>query len=176
MKCYHLILIFFLLLPLTLRAQFMGYAQLGLGVPTGELNQSTKLGIGGEVGTKHFFTSRLAVGAHVGFYQFMAEDTLSVRVFPFQLQGEYHLKQGAFRPVVGSDLGLYRVVRRSEALDLTLRDAENAFGLSPFLGFVYQFSADWGINAYLKYHLIFSEESNNNFFNLNLGIQYQITR
>ena len=78
----------------------------------------------------------------------------NVNLFPFLVTGHYHFgEEDRLRPYVGLGLGAVPSLQRTDIGVFAIQENDWSFGVSPEIGVIIPFSADFGINLGLKYQV-----------------------
>ena len=75
----------------------------------------------------------------------------SINAFPMTFGAKYFFSDDGFRPYVGFGVGPYKTRKRTEMGIYYVEDRNWHFGLTPELGFVYNFSTGVGIMTNVRY-------------------------
>lgn len=95
--------------------------------------------------------------------------TVTNRISPITLTGEYLFLTDAFRPYAGLNIGLY-TSRVNVNPGNSSRDS--GFGIAPVIGADYKFNENLFVNLNFRYHLVF-ENPTSKLFSSEIGIGYQ---
>ncbi len=75
----------------------------------------------------------------------------SINAFPLTFGAKYFLTESGFRPYLGFGIGPYKTRKRTEMGIYYVEDRQWHFGMTPEVGFVYDFTSGVGIMANLRY-------------------------
>jgi hypothetical protein len=163
------ILTLFLLLTNTSNAQISAGLNLGFMKPSSE-GSDAHLGL--NLSGKYDINEKFRVGANFGYYSktydFMGDELTSF-IMPITGMFEYSFTENKFSPYIGADLGIYRIGISGNGASLSTSN----FGMASTLGANYSLSDNFGINANVKYHLIFTEGESTSALGANLGVLYK---
>lgn len=95
--------------------------------------------------------------------------TITSRISPITLTGEYLFLTDAFRPYAGLNMGLYT---NRVNVNPGNNSSETGFGIAPVIGADYKFNENLFINLNFRYHLVF-EDPTSKLFSSEIGIGYQ---
>ncbi len=95
--------------------------------------------------------------------------TVTNRISPITLTGEYLFLTDAFRPYAGLNMGLYT---NRVNVNPGNNSSETGFGIAPLIGADYKFNENLFINLNFRYHLVF-EDPTSKLFSSEIGIGYQ---
>jgi opacity protein-like surface antigen len=156
-------------------AQMSFGGTLGLTMPMGDFGTGLKTGFGLNVIGKYSLADNMAVGASVGYSSFgSGSENISFGVIPITGIFEYSFGEGAFKPYIGSDLGLYMFRSKITFLGVSSSSSSTYFGFAPTAGVMYDISDNLSFCANAKYNFVMSEGSNSTWIGLNAGIIFKL--
>ncbi len=160
---------------------FSASAQIGIGgtvgltLPMGDFGNGLKTGFGFNAIGKYNLSDNMAIGASVGYSSFgTGSDNLSFGVIPITGLFEYSFGDGAFKPYLGADLGLYMFRAKITYLGNSSSTSETYFGFAPTAGILYDLSDNLSFCANAKYNFVMSDNSNSTWIGINAGIIFNI--
>lgn len=95
--------------------------------------------------------------------------TVTSRISPITLTGEYLFLTDAFRPYAGLNIGLYT---NRVNVNPGSNSSETGVGIAPVIGADYKFNENLFVNLNIRYHLVF-ENPTSKLFSSEIGIGYQ---
>ena len=160
---------------------FSASAQIGIGgtvgltLPMGDFGNGLKTGFGFNAIGKYNLSDNMAIGASVGYSSFgTGSDNLSFGVIPITGLFEYSFGSGAFKPYLGSDLGLYMFRSKVTFFGNSSSSSDTYFGFAPTAGATYEFKSNLSFCANLKYNFVMSDNSNSTWLGINAGIIFKL--
>jgi hypothetical protein len=154
----------------SVNAQFGGGLQLGIFNPLGEGSGDASFGL--NVPVRMEVTDEINVGVNLGYY-FSRSQVLGITTTgytaPLLATFEYGFGSNDFTPYASFDAGIYILGFNSDFIS----GSSSQFGLAPGAGGRYEINRELFFDINLKYHLIFTEGTNNSSaLGANLGIIY----
>jgi len=160
---------------------FSASAQIGIGgtvgltLPMGDFGNGLNTGFGFNAIGKYILPNSMAVGVSVGYSSFgTSSESFSFGVIPITGIIEYYFGEGAFRPYLGSDLGLYMFRSKVTFLGSSSSSTDTYFGIAPTGGVSYDISDNLSLCANAKYNFVMSEGSNSTWIGLNAGVIFKL--
>lgn len=159
---------------------FVAGANLGLGIPMGDLGESTNMGFGGGAEGTYFVQPQLGIGLHTGYYSFGYNDDFtgkgSMSFMPIMPHVQYLFGSSEFKPYAGLGLGMFLEIQNAELsmempigvdpftgepiyelVEQTISESRMDLGVAPMVGFYYQLADQLNLNVNLKYNMAFSK-------------------
>jgi len=143
---------------------------INLGFYKGTASVSEGL-IGPMIQGRYALNDNARLGLNFGYY-FKSSEFSTFAVNPITATFEYLFTTEGFKPYAGLDLGVYRSVVKFKGIISGTFSASN-FGLAPTLGFDYDISDKFGINANFKYNYIMSSLGSSGAISLNAGVYFK---
>lgn len=178
-KYYKLLLIVYLLSGVQARAQFSLGAEMGTAIPFANFSNLANVGVGGQVyGRYYLLEESLSLGLEIGFYSFggrdfnTAFDNFRINLNPIVISGAYYFLDERFRPLIGLDLGFYRLAQRIDIGGVITVNADVSPALAPKLGVEANLNENLRFSGVLKYHLVNTEVEATTFLTASLGLSY----
>lgn len=148
---------------------------LGLTLPMGDFGDGFKTGFGFNAIGKYNLSDNMAIGVSVGYSSFgTGSENLSFGVIPIIGIFEYSFGEGAFKPYIGSDLGLYMFRSKVTFFGSSSSSSDTYLGFAPTAGIMYDISGNLSFCANAKYNFVLSEGSNSTWIGLNAGIIFKL--
>lgn len=162
-----LILIFGICMQKNTQAQFSASASLGvLDISgSGELPH-----FGFNLSGRYHFNKHMSTGINYGYYMKSYEDDFfgerfSTFINPITASVELAIGEHKFQPVVGVDMGIYRIGMSFGSATLS----EKYFGVAPCAGFNLQLTKRVSIIGNAKYNLLLSDAVSEGLYSAHLG-------
>jgi opacity protein-like surface antigen len=169
---------------------FSASAQIGIGgtvgltLPMGDFGNGLNTGFGFNAIGKYSLSNNMAVGISLGYSSFgTGSENLSYGVIPITGLFEYSFGSGAFKPYLGTDLGLY-MFRSKFSYTLLGTTTSNTntdtyFGFAPTGGVMYEISNNLSICGNLKYNMVFAKDALDNsttstWLGINAGVIFKL--
>ncbi len=163
------ILVFCLLCSTISNAQISAGLNLGLFKPTAEGSDAH---LGFSLSGRYDINEKIRTGVNFGYYSktydFMGDELTSF-IMPITGSIEYSFTDNDFSPYFGADLGIYRIGISGDGASLSTSN----FGMASILGANYSITDNFGVNANVKYHYIFTEVESTSAFGVNAGVFFK---
>lgn len=145
-------------------AQFKLGADIGAGIPIGNLSDFTETGFGFKLKGRYFVSDNLGLGLDIGQHSFDYQNIdATYRLVPVTLNVDYYFSGGPLRPMIGAGLGVYFESVKSDNISV---DGDNEVGLNLGGGLAYEVGSNVDLTLEGKFNLI--EDAT--FFALTFGI------
>jgi outer membrane protein W len=160
------------------KAQMALGANLGASLPLGTFGDVYNLGLGGGVQGSYFLSPKFAVGLNISYYTFGAKNlpsgvSANYGILGFAPSAQYFFTEEGFRPYVGADLGYYSLSISGTGLG-GASISKGYVGVTPQVGFLYDFTSNLALNVNIKYNLVLSDPSSLASLPVNVGILYTL--
>jgi outer membrane protein W len=163
------------------KAQIALGANLGSSLPLGTFGDAYNLGLGGGVQGSYFVSPKFAVGLNISYYTFGAKNLPSgfsstYGILGFAPSAQYFFTEEGFRPYIGADLGYYSLSASVSSGGSSVSASKGYIGVTPQVGFLYDFSSNLALNVNIKYNLVLSDPSSLASLPVNVGILYTLSK
>ena len=178
-KLQVIVVAIFCFVAFNANAQMSFGGTVGLAAPMGDFGTNLKTGFGINAIGKYSLADNMAVGFSVGYTSFgTGSSDWSYGVIPLTGIFEYSFGDGAFKPYVGTDLGLYMFRSKITITFLgsssTSSSSDSYFGFAPTAGVMYAISDNLSFVGNLKYNFVLAKNTNATWLGVNAGVIFKL--